>query len=321
MERQESGTRRPCAVVVGAVNVDIGGVAAAPLVARDSNPGRVHMGLGGVGRNIAHNMVLLGVDTRMITALGEDANARTIAASCAALGIDLSASITVPGAATSTYLYIAGPEGDMALAVSDMEIYSRLTPEAMEARLSLLRGAALVVADANLPGETLAWLAEHCPAPVFCDPVSTVKAEKVRPVLGKLHTLKPNRLEAESLAGVPIRDEKSLRAAADALLSTGLRRVFISLGAAGVLAADHKETRRMACLPGPAVNATGGGDAFMAGLVWATLRGDGLMGCALAGLAAASINLAGPDTINPALSEALLLEKMKNANITYLEEQ
>ena len=42
------------AVVVGGVNVDIGGRSFAPLVAQDSNPGTVRLSLGGVGRNIAH---------------------------------------------------------------------------------------------------------------------------------------------------------------------------------------------------------------------------------------------------------------------------
>ena len=46
------------AVVVGGVNVDIGGRSFAPLVASDSNPGTVSVSLGGVGRNIAHNLAL-----------------------------------------------------------------------------------------------------------------------------------------------------------------------------------------------------------------------------------------------------------------------
>ena len=45
--------------------------------------------------------------------------------------------------------------------------------------------------DTNPPAQTLQYLAEHCAAPIFCDPVSTAKAEKIRPILGKLHTLKP----------------------------------------------------------------------------------------------------------------------------------
>ena len=47
----------PYAVVVGGVNMDIGGVSAAPLVSADSNPGVVRISLGGVGRNIAHNKI------------------------------------------------------------------------------------------------------------------------------------------------------------------------------------------------------------------------------------------------------------------------
>ena len=39
--------------VAGAVNVDIGGRSAGPLVGRDSNPGTVTVSMGGVGRNIA----------------------------------------------------------------------------------------------------------------------------------------------------------------------------------------------------------------------------------------------------------------------------
>ena len=56
--------------VAGAVNVDIGGQSAGPLVGRDSNPGKVTVSMGGVGRNIAHNLRLLGVKVSLLTALG-----------------------------------------------------------------------------------------------------------------------------------------------------------------------------------------------------------------------------------------------------------
>ena len=56
------------AVVVGGVNVDICGRSFAPLVEADSNPGVVSSSLGGVGRNIAHNMSLMGLDVRLLTA-------------------------------------------------------------------------------------------------------------------------------------------------------------------------------------------------------------------------------------------------------------
>ena len=75
--------KKAYAVVVGGVNVDIGGRSFDHLVEADSNPGSVYMSLGGVGRNIAHNMRLMGVDVRLLTAIGEDLHGQEVAASCA----------------------------------------------------------------------------------------------------------------------------------------------------------------------------------------------------------------------------------------------
>lgn len=290
------------AVVVGGVNMDIGGRSAEPLVAADSNPGKVRMSLGGVGRNIAHNMALLGADVRLLTAFGDDLYAQKIAASCGELGIDISQALQVPGGATSTYLFLAGPDGDMALAVNDMDIYDHVTPAYLQSRKALLDNAQLVVADTNIPAESLAWLADHVTPPLFADPVSTAKAEKLRPILGKIHTLKPNRMEAELLSGVKITDEASLEKAARTLLDTGLRRVFISLGSDGVYAADHNGQVRLPCRKAEMVNATGAGDAFMAALAWAYLEGTDLREAGALASAAAAIAIEGAETINPAMS-------------------
>ncbi len=300
----------PYVTVVGGVNMDIGGRPGEVLVPQDSNPGTVQMSLGGVGRNIAHNMSLLGLDVRMLTVFGDDMNAQKIAASCGELGIDISQSPIIPGGRTSTYLFINDEKGDMALAVSDMEIYRHLTPQVLTARQKLLNASQVVVIDTNIPQESIAWLADNCPAPIFADPVSTAKAVKLKPVLGRLHTLKPNRIEAELLSGVPITDEESLHKAADALLATGLRRVFISLGGDGVLAADCNQHLHLPVLPSQMVNTTGCGDAFMAAIAWAYLQGTDLAGTAKAGLAASSIAMEGRETINPTMSERSLKERV-----------
>lgn len=301
-------TRSPYVTVVGGMNMDIGGRPYKKLVAKDSNPGAVRMSPGGVGRNIAHNMSLLGLDVRLLTAFGDDVYAQKLAAVCGELGIDISQSPVIPGGHTSTYLFVNDESGDMQLAVSDMDIYDHLTPQVLQSRRQLLDGSQVVVLDTNLPAETVAWVAENCRAPIFADPVSTAKAEKLRPVLGRLHTLKPNRIEAELLSGVAISDDASLRRAADALLETGLHRVFISLGAGGVFAADRSgQVLHLPAPEGNIVSTTGCGDSFMAALAWAYLQGSDLERSARAGLAASTITMASADTINPAMSEEALL--------------
>jgi len=298
-------------VVVGGVNVDIGGRSFSPLVAADSNPGKVTFSLGGVGRNIAHNMALMGLDVRMLTALGDDLNGQRVAASCAELGIDLSNALRIPGAATSTYLYLTSPDGEMALAVSDMSICDQITPGYLAANLPLLHNAQAVVADANIPAESLRYLAENCTAPLFVDPVSTAKAEKLRPILHRIHTLKPNWLEAQLLAGIKAHSPEDMEAVAEKLTEMGVHRMFISMGSDGVYAAMGDERIPLPNIPGNMVNTTGCGDAFMAALVWAYLEGCDLAATARAGLAAGSIAMESSETINPAMSEDALKNRMK----------
>ena len=299
------------AVVVGGVNVDIGGRSFAPLVAADSNPGAVTMSLGGVGRNIAHNMSLMGVDVRLLTAYGDDLNGERVAASCSELGIDMSYALRVPGAVTSTYLYLTDPDGEMALAVSDMAVCEKITPTYLAANLPILQNAQVVVADTNIPAESLQYLAENLTVPLFVDPVSTAKAEKLRPILHKIHTLKPNRLEAELLSGVTITCKEDVAKAADRLIQLGVHRMFISLGAEGVYAAMGNQKLWLPNIPGHMVNTTGCGDAFMAALVWAYLEGSDLEATAKAGLAAGSIAMESGETINPNMSAEALKARME----------
>ena len=296
--------------VVGGVNVDIGGRSLVPLVASDSNPGKVSISLGGVGRNIAHNMSLMGLDVHLLTAYGNDMNGQRVAASCSELGIDLSHALRLSDMATSTYLYLTDPEGEMALAVSDMAICEQITPAYLALHMSQLQNAQVVVADANIPAESLQYLAENCTVPLFVDPVSTKKAEKLRPILSKIHTLKPNKLEAELLSGVKIENKDDLVRAADRLLEMGVHRLFVSLGADGVFAAMGDEKLWLPNLPGNMVNTTGCGDAFMSALVWAYLQGYDLRQTALSGLAAGSIAMESGETINPLMSASALLSRM-----------
>ena len=70
--------------------MDIWGRPERVLVPKDSNPGTVSLRPGGVGRNIAHDLRLLGLEVSLVAAIGDDVYAAAITESCRALGIDLS---------------------------------------------------------------------------------------------------------------------------------------------------------------------------------------------------------------------------------------
>ncbi len=295
--------------VVGGANLDICARPAAHPVRADSNPGHVTTSLGGVGRNIAHNLRLLGQPVRLITAFGDDENAERLTASCRDLGIDITDSLTVPGALTSCYVFITDERGEMQLAVSDMDIYDHLTAEVLAARLDVINRSALCVADANLPRETLEFLAERVTVPLFVDPVSTAKLPRITKILDRIHTLKPNLLEAEMLTGIKITDEGSLKLAAGLLLNAGVQEVFISLGDQGVFCASREEMLLLSGIPTEVRNTTGGGDSFMAGLAYAFRQGMSLEESGRIALAAGSICTEGEMTVNDELCERDLYER------------
>ena len=191
----------PYVCVVGAVNLDICGRPEKKLIFRDSNPGAVTLTPGGVGRNIAHDLRLLGVEVKFLTAFGGDSHAQLLRNDCVELGMDLSCALDVPGGRTSTYLYITDERGEMQLGLCDTDISAAITPDYLQRHLDVLDGAAAVVLDGNLTAETITWLGAHCSAPLFADPVSVTKAERMRASLGALHTFKPNLTEGQNLTG------------------------------------------------------------------------------------------------------------------------
>lgn len=300
--------KKPYIVVIGGVNMDICGRPYQPLVMRDSNPGTTFLSAGGVGRNIAHNLALLDEDVKLITAFGSDGYASQLSEECHRIGIDTSQSFTIPNGVTSTYLFITDEHGDMELAVSDMGIYEHLTPELMATRIDFINRASLCICDTNLPQNTLEYLAAHCQCPLFADTVSTTKAKKLKGLLGKIHTLKPNLIEAEELTGIKIADENSLRAAAECFLKQGMQQVFISLGEEGVYAANNHEHLHLPSFPCEIVNTTGAGDSFVAALAWAWRQQLPLRDIARAGMASASICIASESTISPHISCEHILE-------------
>ena len=301
--------------VIGAVNMDLWGRSRAPLRQRDSNPGAVYISPGGVGRNIAHNLRLLGEAVEMLTVLGGDLWADALAASCAALGIGLERAKRVPEGRTGAYLYITGPEGDMALAVCDTDLARSITPALVEQNLDWLNRAALVVFDGNLAEETVAFLTAHCTSPLFADPVSAAKAGHLAQALGRIHTLKPNALEAEVLCG-----ERDPARAAAALHRMGVRHVFVSAGSQGVYAAGPEGCVHVPCIPGPVVNTTGAGDAALAALCKSFLAGRTTEEAARYAMAAASLTVGSPETIAPALSDAAVRARLA-ASIHTTEER
>ncbi len=301
--------------VVGAVNVDVGGISVERMVLQDSNVGKVVMSYGGVGRNVAHNMCLLGLNVKLITVFGNDIHANNIIDDCNKIGIDVSNSKIVEGERTSTYMFVVDDSGDMHVAINDMAIYDNITPAFLADKKEVILNSKALVVDTNIPKESIEYLVDVATAnnvPVFIDPVSTVKAAKIKDLLYGIDTLKPNRLEAEVISGIEIKSEEELKQAAAYMLKSGVKHVFITLGERGVYAADNDRAFRANDVQGELRNATGCGDAFTAALVWSRMNSLCLEDSARAGMAASKVAMASEKTINPAMCASKIFKEDEN---------
>ena len=299
------------AAIVGGINIDIGGKPFLPMIPGDSNPGSVEITLGGVGRNIAHVLSLLGSKVCFLTAFGMDAYAHRIEESCAEIGINIGRALKVENGMTPIYLYLNNADGDMLMAVSDMALCDAIGPGYLSSNADIIGSAELVAADTNIPKDSLKWLADNCICPLFVDPVSVKKAEKIKGILGKIHTLKANIMEAEFLSGISIKDRVSLEKAVCSLLETGLERIFITLGKSGSAAASGRKIVYAPAFPTDVRCTTGAGDAFMASLIHSYLNGTDTEEALRCASAAASFAVECAATVNDAITEEAVLERAK----------
>lgn len=286
--------------VIGAVNIDICGKPDSELVMEDSNPGTVSYSIGGVGFNLARNLSLLGCEVSFIAALGDDRYLPDIKREAKKYSISLENSLFLEEEKNSCYLFITDKNGDMVTAINDMGINRFLTKEFLSSKIDFLGGNDAVLFDTNLTEEIIAYICENIKAPLFADCVSAAKVGKIRNATGSLYGFKPNRIEAETLTGIKITDEKTAAAAAEALLRTGLRRVYITLSDKGVLSADKNEKLFMKplCSDEEIVNTSGAGDAFFASAVKACLDGKSLYDSTVCGLKGAKCACLTKESIN-----------------------
>ena len=286
--------------VVGGVNVDICGHSSGKILLRDSNLGSVTLECGGVGRNIAHDLRLLGLEVSLVAAIGGDSNARLITDSCEALGIDLSLALFAPDRSCSTYLYVTDDRGDMLVGINDMSITSLITPEYLLSVMDALNGFDAVVIDANLDRAAVDTLAAHCTVPMYADPVSVAKCHALDGILPKLRAIKPNEYEAEALTG-----ERDMEKAAEELISAGVEKVFISAGSSGMYAAEKGMSVQMPRVKANVVNTTGAGDSATAAIVYADLHGMSLEQTVSLAQRAGALTCECEETNSPRLKELI----------------
>jgi len=312
--------------VIGGANMDINGFSREPLNMADSNPGRVEYCPGGVGRNIAENLHRLGAEVRFISVIGDDPGGELIRTSSAHIGLNIEHSLFLKseGRFTSVYIALMDSNGEMKLALADMDILEHMTQEHLESKAGIISESEIIVIDTNLPEKIIGFILSRFGGKrkplIFLDTVSARKAPRAAFGIGSFDTIKMGRMEASVLTGIDIpwknahEEREELKNAARVFIGKGARRVFITLGKEGVYTACEGMSFFSPVKYLPPLNTSGGGDAFMAGIIFGTLHGWDEEATVSFSLAMAGITVQSKSTVSPDMCLELVKEKLKTGD-------
>lgn len=287
--------------VIGESNIDITVVPHAEPNGKGCTPGAITFHYGGVARNIAHNLCLLGHEVKLVSVFGRDSFAERMMADCKQIGMDLSMSTQFEDAKSPIFLSFNDDTGNMVSAVSDVSLNDRMDLDWLKGKIEAINTSNIVVADTLISTEALAYLIDHCKAPLFIDTVSPGKALRFAEAMKiskrkSVYAVKCNRIEALQITG-----ESDDSCSAKKMNDSGINNVYLTIGSSGVVCCSEGVVSTYPALPTPIVNVTGSGDAFFAGVIHAHAMGHVGKDAVPFGLKAAQHNIKSEAPVNPTL--------------------
>jgi ribokinase len=261
-------------VVVGSSNIDlIMKMARLPRRGETVTDATFVRAFGGKGANQAVGAARAGGDVIFVGCVGDDGYADEVVASLEADGVDGRFVFRERGVPSGTALIMVGEDGENYLAVAP-GANDRLSPAHVDRARGALEEAAVVMAQCEIPAETLAHvidLGARLGKPVMLNlaPARPVAEASLR----RLAWLAVNETEAEFLTGLSVRTDAEAAAAADALRARGPRTVVLTLGERGSFVSSEEHRGLVPAFPVEAVDTTAAGDVHCGALAVALVEG------------------------------------------------
>ncbi|NLW52539.1 MAG: winged helix-turn-helix transcriptional regulator [Tissierellia bacterium] len=299
-------------VVLGGANIDFLGKPDEELIKDDSNIGKINLSIGGSARNIAENLVRLGIETELITAIGNDSNGDLIKNHCRKVGLRLSNANFFDGETTSTFLGLKEQNGDLLYTVSDMSIMDLLTPSVIAQKKSDIEHSELIIMDTNLPQETIEYIASNFSHKrILVDPVSVKKAVKLERIWKHIYYIQPNLKELEAMTNINADNAESLEKAVNILLEGGITHVLVTLGYKGAYYATKGEHFYVKAPKVEIVDPIGWIQAYFAGVAYGMYYDLSTKDSIDFGRFASALTLESTETISPWLNTNEIEERIK----------
>ena len=303
-------------VVIGGMVMDLRGrpKPGKKLQLKTSNPGNLNQTPGGVSRNIAENMLRLGIEPFMISVVGDDHIGNNLLEHSKKIGLPTEGVSILKKKRTSFYLAILEQDGDLHTAIADMDIFDMITPQLVLNHIEAVSQAPMVIMDTNMPIDTLHQIAKLCEennTPLWVEPVSVAKSKKAIDIMDKITYLSPNIDELASLSGIFIQSHKDIERACRNLIKDGVDHIMVTLGKNGVILANKEQIVRYPAFPAQVVDVTGAGDSFGGGVVYALMKGFSIEKAIPYGLVVAKTTIETDETVASDLNPEFIEEEYR----------
>ncbi len=311
-------------VCIGAANLDRKLRTLAKLKMGTSNPARQDESYGGVARNIAENLARLSAPVALLTAIGDDSSGKALIEHAEQLGIDTRGSLRLANTCSGTYTAVLDDHGEMMLALADMALYDKISPEFLGSRQPQRASGALTVADMNLPHDALRSLLDDAvrdSMPLVIVAVSQPKMARLPLQLKGLRLLILNQGELETRVGKTLVTDADFKEACRTVQAQGAQDVIVTRGSTGVIHTTQDGIAFLAAREAQIIDVTGAGDAFAAAVCWSLFQGDEDLSLACRrGLQLSAMTLECEETVCPYLSSDSL-EDIHNFDAASLAQQ
>ncbi|MEL3973542.1 carbohydrate kinase [Rossellomorea oryzaecorticis] len=297
---------------IGGANIDRKLQLHAELIPETSNPAQSSQASGGVARNISENLGRLGLQSCLVTVVGDDTEGSWLL-NQTKNHVDVSSSIGLYKETTGTYSAILNQRGEMMFALADMDLYESVDIGFIEKKWGAIASSEMVILDTNFPDEVLHYIIRRCQSeeiPLTIVPVSAPKIKKLPSSLEGVTWFICNKGEAEAYLDMTIESEGDFFKAAKMITQKGAERVVITRGDQGLIYYTvYKEASAILPPEVKVVDVTGAGDALVAGIIYGYIKGSDTDGACRIGITCSSLTLQSVHTVSPSLTKGKLQQQ------------
>ncbi len=289
-------------LVIGAIFVDVKGFAQSRYIPLERNVGDVQVTAGGVCRNVAENLKMMGLEADFVSMVDDNGMGAQVRDELAALGVNVAHVISAPRG-MGMWLAILDERGNLAGSISRQPDFSTLEAYLREKGDALIEATDAVALDfdmsAEISGLVMALAKKHR-KPVYSIVGNMGVILKHPEYLHDVACFICNEMEAGRLFREDLADagpEATLNVLRKDSVLVGIPSMVVTMGPRGAVYVDNVTGEFGYCPPMEVevVDTTGAGDAFFTAAVAALMNGAPLSHAVQEGtrLAALTVKVAG----------------------------